>query len=326
MKQNKPQGAVAPTPDEQIEFVHLYIRGNYRQDIFFDKVDFINAWNRIWLSARATGVKIYACEILSNHFHTVVGGPRMRKKDGENCTKPGRPWLSNYVHHLRMSLSYYFNKRYDVHGSLGSRRYGSANVIAIEEDGGDDLRDLIRYINRNVKHHGISDNYQNWPYSTFNFVFELSKSLKKNVRYGKDIPENLKKAYLPATCELPSNWGMTPEGLLIPPEGVFPHTEIEKLFGSLANYLKACDTRTIRESKSEAHEEKLGRTPNRTTDQQIINFIEERSLIPIVTMNKKQLALAAKAVQQAIPNVSIRQLSRILHLPASTLKYILAHS
>ena len=63
---------------------HLYLRGNFQQEMFFDKVDMINVWNRLWLSAEATGTQILSAEILNNHFH--LNGI-FRDEDQRTCFK-----------------------------------------------------------------------------------------------------------------------------------------------------------------------------------------------------------------------------------------------
>jgi len=337
MKQIIPQGAIAPDPDSSnsqvpspeinpetnpetsSDIIHLYIRGNYRQDIFFDKVDCVNAWNRIWLSANATGIEIFAVEILSNHLHICI---RVHNRTTGDWTKPGGPALSKFVHHLRMSLSLFFNHRYDVHGSLGSRRYGSTPVVAIDEDGGDDLCDLIRYIIRNVTHHKVTDNYREWQFSTFGFAFDIIDT--SDCYTGGNIPDNLRKAYFPSSCIIPQDWTISRDGIIIPPQGIFPKEDIEKLFFSKSFYLKACDTPTRREraSEGEKNERMLEFVPvKRISDQEIIDFIGNHSLIPIISMNNKQIKEAIKTIKAEMTKVSLRQLARIFHIPASTIGF-----
>jgi len=298
---------------------HIFIRGNYRQDIFFDTIDFICAWNRIIISAFAVGVEILAIEILANHLHICI-----RYESDEVRSGTGGPCLSKFMHYLRMSLSLYFNYRYKVHGSLGSRRYGSANVVDIDDDGGEDLRDLIRYIVRNVTHHGISANYREWKFGTFQFVFGIFDG--SDCYVGSDIPDNLRKAYLPMKFIIPKNWAMTKSGMIVPPADVFPREDIEKLFISKSYYLKACDTPTVREreDQGEMHERKLGYVSSaaaKPTDQQLMDYIAERSLIPIVSMNRDQCITAIKTILRAYPKTTLAQLSRIFHTPKTTIQY-----
>lgn len=305
---------VGPQLCNVMDIKHLFIRGNYRGDIFFDKVDLINAWNRIWLSAEACGVIILAVEILTNHLHICA----------KSCTNTVGPWMCNYMHHLRMSLSLYFNYKYKVHGSLGSRRYGRANVVDPQDDGGEDLKDLIRYIIRNVTHHNITEQYQNWPYSTYGFLFDLKD--KTNFITGKDIPEALKRAYLPASCIFPLQWSMTEDGLIVPPDNLFPRQELESLFNNKAYYLKCCGMITKREGEGESNERLLctpHRPTQRITDQEIIDVVNAKSLVPVVTMSREQRKAAIKTIHKDCPNASLRQLERIFAIPYRTICYLL---
>lgn len=322
MKQDVSKGANNQPQDSKSfpELIHFYIRGNYRQDVFFDTVDFICAWNRLWLSAKATGVEILAAQILSNHLHLCL---RVHRKESpESWTRPGGPALSKFSHHLRMSLSLYFNYRYDVHGSLGARRYGKGRVISVDEDGGDDLRDLIRYILRNVTHHKITDDYGNWPYSSYRLVYGLNGNDK--IYRGKDIPTNLLKAYLPSTYVLSDDLAMTADGLIVPSDDIFPKGDIEKLFISKAYYMKMCATCARREGsiEGEKNERMLEYEPRKAvSDQEIIDYIAEHSLVPIASMNKAQIKLAIKEIIRVWPKVNLRQLSRIFHAPVSSIHY-----
>jgi len=303
-----------------MDIKHLFIRGNYRTEIFFDKIDMINAWNRIWLSAHKTGVVILAVNILTNHLHLCAG--KDTNTANPDSLNTNDSWISEFMHHLRMSLSLYFNHRYKVHGSLGGRRYGRANVIDPQEDGGDDLRDLIKYILRNVTHHCISDDYQSWQFSTFKYAYNLTD--EQEILTGEEIPEALKRAYLPSSCEFPKNWSMTKEGFIIPPESIFPKKVVEMLFSNVSNYLKFCEIPSRREGKGEINERPLcnHNSPNdRLSDHEIIKKVEVKYPIPIVSMSREQKLTAIKSIYTECPTASLRQLARIFAIPFSTIRF-----
>lgn len=256
-----------------------------------------------------------AIEILSNHLHLCV---RIR-------TVVGHLWVSEFIHHLRMSLSWYFNHRYDVHGSLGSRKYGCGKVEETSVDNGEDLKDLIRYIIRNVTHHGITESYHKWSYSTFRHIFDLFD--ESEIYQRSCIPENLLKAYLPASCTLSKSWTMTKDGLIVPPPDVFPRKDIETLFHDVRTYLKECNTATNREKESEGEEQerRLGcnstSSSSRITDQEIIDFVSLRTSTPIISMDRRQRQDQIHTIFKAFPQASLRQLSRIFQIPAGTIYY-----
>lgn len=299
---------------------HIFIRGNYREDIFFDKVDMINAWNRIWLCAYATGVKLMEVNIMSNHFH--IEGV-FEEETSECCTHVGSPRVCDFIHYLRMSLSYYFNYRHDVHGSLGSRRYGKADVIPIEEDKGADAKDLACYIIRNTLHHGILNNYKEWPYSTYRFVYDLFDY--SNCYTTDTLPDNLRAAYFPKTVKLPKNWLFTKEGMIVPDDSVFLRSFIERLFGSKQEYEKMCETVTRRELEGENHERLLGKETfkkrEKTNDLEIIEFVSSITPVPIVKMSLDHKRTLIMLVHKQFLTVSLRQLSRIFSVPFGTIKY-----
>lgn len=292
------------------KYHHLYLRGNYRDDIFFDKVDFMNAWNRIWIAAFETGVKIMSVELLSNHFHVVI-----QIVDDKQ--------VSEFVHYYRMSLSAYFNRRYDVSGSLGSRRYGKGNICDPMDDAGEDLRDAICYTLRNVAHHGITRNYRDWEFSTYKFVYDLADDME--IATLRSLPPNILRAYYPGKYEQHLNWLSTLTGMLIPPPSVFLRQEVEKLFADKAAYESKVAEVTRRESKPDASESKLGHetlpSEKSVSDQDIMDYIIANSRVSIVQMNRTQKQAASIACMEEFPNLSLRQLSRILRVPVSTIAY-----
>lgn len=293
---------------------HLYLRGNFREEIFFDRVDFINAWNRLWISAFGTGVMVLSVELLSNHLHIVL------LTEGDDMKR-----VSEFIHYFRMSLSQYFNRRHMVSGSLGSRRFGRGHVCDPEIDGGEDLRDVIAYNLRNVTHHGVTKDYAGWDFSTYGHVFGISR---ESACYTMaTIPSNLRRAYFPLNRQPPESWGVTKDGRIIPPDSVFPRTYIESLFGSREAYEKFCAQPTRREAEGDLHEHRLSLEPpvRSVTDQEVLVFVSQICHIPIPQMCREQKIAVIKAVSEALHGTYVRQLSRIFGVPVSTVSYWLKH-
>ena len=211
-------------------YEHIYLRGNHKQDMFHDKVDKINVWNRYWLSAKATGTEVVSMTLLDSHLH---GNNRFKQERQD----------SKFMHHFRLSITQYYNNRYEVRGMLGTRRFGRAVLRDLE-----DLKDCICYHIRNILHHGISQDYLNYPFSTALFVFGLSKIDPATCYTVETLPPNLARAYLPAREKLPKGWLMTREGMIVPPPEVFRADIVEALFGSREEYLETLSHRTTREA------------------------------------------------------------------------------
>lgn len=283
---------------------HLYLRGNFRQEMFFDKVDLINVWNRLWLSAKATGVIILSVVILNNHLHitAIFQSNEQRKR---------------FKKHFRMSITQYHNIRYQVHGTLGTRDFKHGILKGCE-----DLEDCICYHIRNILHHGISTDIMNYTFSTARYIFDLQLDSQKGIYTRENLPANLAKAYLPIRVQLPKEWQMTREGLIVPPKEVFRRDMVETLFnGSREEYLEKLEQKTMREA-DDIDEPCTDTAPLRLCkDQEIVEYVKRNCRIPIPSMNPNQKMEAIHQIIEEYPNVKRRLLSRIFSIPNSTLVY-----
>ncbi len=287
---------------------HLYLRGNFQQDMFYDTFDKTNIWNRLWLSARATGIQILSVIILNNHLHI-------------NGIFPTEAQRTNFKHHFRLSITQYHNRRYQVHGTLGTRTFKHGILKDI-----DDVKDCICYHIRNILHHGISQNYLDYPFSSARFVFDLATDIQKGIYTRHNIPASLARAYLPIREQLPEGWKMNPQGLIIPPPEIFPRNIVEALFICRNKYLETLTRRTSRESSdlddsgtNTANTSHSRKVP--TTDEQIVDFIKGNSRIPIPSMNSNQKMESILQILEEYPKANIRLLTRIFGIPYSTLRY-----
>lgn len=286
-------------------FKHLYLKGNHGLDMFHDKVDKINVWNRLWLSAYATGTQIVSAEILDSHLHTNV----LLKTETQD---------TDFMHYFRLSITQYYNQRYGQKGMLGTRRFGRGILKNIE-----DLKDCICYHIRNVLHHGITSNYMDYPYSTARFVFDLSSNSQQGLYTISTLPQNMAKAYLPARAKLPESWLMTKDGMIVPPPDVFRADIVEALFESHEQYLEALVNPTYRES-SDSDEPCTAASHSRNVqslDEKVFKFVQESARTPLQSMNLSQKLEAILLVREEYPKVSLRTLSRIFGIPATTLHY-----
>ena len=292
-------------------YQHLYLRGNFKQEMFYDKVDMINVWNRLWLSAEATGTQILSAEILNNHFH--INGIF---RDEDQRTR--------FKRHFRLSITQYHNRRYEVSGTLGTRTLKHAALKDLE-----DIRDCICYHIRNVLHHGITSNYLDYPYSTVRYVFDLASEKQQGFYTRETLHPNLAHAYLPARVQLPKGWLMTREGLIVPPTGVFRADFVEELFdGSRDIYLETLSHRTTREAADTGPEDGFRTNANhsRVYDEQVVEFVKKNCRVPIPSMSEGQKMAAIYQIVEQFPEVNQRLLSRLFGIPNTTLAYRLKTS
>jgi len=282
---------------------HLYLRGNFKQEMFYDKVDMINAWNRIWLSAYATGVQILSVVIMNNHLHIII----LVESDEQR---------TRFKRHLRMSITQYHNRRYRVSGTLGTRSFKHGILKDL-----DDLQDCICYHIRNVLHHGIQNDFMNYKFSTARYVFNLGDNLQQDVYDCETVPDKLLKSYIPLRESLPEGWKITQEGLIIPPEGVFRGDIIECLFDNNSYiYLDQLSRKTTREvNDRDNNAVELRNSP--TLDERVVQFVSKHFPVAIPAMDVDQKMEAIIRVVEEFPNVNKSLLSRLFSIPCSTLSY-----
>ncbi len=291
---------------------HIYARGNHRTDMFYEKQDLISAWNRFFLSAAATGTEIVSLVILNSHFHTGAD-PGARKVSGRFLEG-----VTSFMRSLRMSLSLYYNHKNGVNGSLGAKSYGNAEVRPIEYDGGEDQRDLICYHIRNPFHHGITEDFLNWEFSTAKFVFDMTDLSQCYTR--ETAPKSLLERVLPSPHDLPKGWLMMKDGRIVPPSEVFRADKVEALFGTKENYLRQLQNVTRRESEGgEESDRRCCAGSARVKDAALVNYLNDLGCLSIPQMTIDQRYQAVFILKKRYSNASSRQLARLFDIPASSI-------
>jgi len=294
---------------KQYYYVHVYLRGNRKEDLFYDQTDFRCVWNRMWLAAYYTDTQILAAELLTNHFHIII------KVEAKIDCEPGE---SKFMHYFRMSMTHYINKRYDVSGSLGARNFGRSIIGDIKDDNGNDLRDAICYTLRNVKHHNIQEDFLNWKWSTARSSFGIETN--DDIYVAPSIPKDRLKHILPSGIEIPNGWKVTTDNIILPPANTFDSQFVEELFDNKDKYLQTLDQVTLREQRNENESDSFKKKSNKKTlDLDIIGYIHTVFQTNIPNMNTKQKLNAAKEICKVLPEISSMQLSRILGIPYTTL-------
>ena len=109
---------------------HIIIRGNDKQDIFFDKQDYNKFIKEIKRTKEKYHYQLYAYCLMTNHVHLIV-------YDKDNN-------LSKAMQSLILSYSIYFGKKYEKVGHLVQGRFLSKNVESRKY-----LIQLCRYIHQN---------------------------------------------------------------------------------------------------------------------------------------------------------------------------------
>ncbi len=122
---------------------HIILRGNDRQDIFFDEQDYKKFIKEIKNTEEKYKYELYAYCLMTNHVHLVI----YDKND----------MLSKIIQSLAVTYSAYFSKKYERTGHLFQNRFLSKEVETREY-----LMQVCRYIHQNPVKAKISkiDNYK----------------------------------------------------------------------------------------------------------------------------------------------------------------------
>jgi putative transposase len=133
-------------------YYHIYARGNNKQNLFLDDIDFgyfLNLYSR-YLSKKqnsnlshrlypnySDNIKIIAFCVMSNHFHMIL----YQKEP---------PFMEKFMRSLMTSYSKYFNIKYKRTGPVFESRYKAVLIMNNEY-----LQHLSRYIHLNPVNWGI---------------------------------------------------------------------------------------------------------------------------------------------------------------------------
>jgi len=111
-------------------YYHVTSRGNERQDIYRDDLDYQTFLEKLAISLDVHNVSLLAYVCMTNHFHLFLTTP-----DGN---------LSEFMRHFNISYTSAFNRRYKRSGHLYQGRYKSFLV-----DADTYLKEVSRYIHLN---------------------------------------------------------------------------------------------------------------------------------------------------------------------------------
>jgi putative transposase len=111
-------------------YYHVGCRGNERREIFRDDQDRRAFLERVQRSLEIYGVRLHGYVLMTNHFHMVVQTPKAN--------------LSEFMRHLNVSYTGYYNRRHQRVGHLFQGRF---RAIVVEADSY--LLELSRYVHLN---------------------------------------------------------------------------------------------------------------------------------------------------------------------------------
>lgn len=133
------------------DFVYyVALKGHNREKIFLDKKDYLRYLSLLSKYKARYAYRLYAFLLVPDQIMLVI--------------KPTHPTLSKIMHGVNTTYTMYFNERHNRRGNLFQRRYKSLIVNNNEY-----LLDLTRYIHLYPLMSGLSENLEDYPWSSYSF-------------------------------------------------------------------------------------------------------------------------------------------------------------
>ncbi len=141
-------------------YYHIFNQGNNKEDIFFEEKNYLFFLMRLEKYITPVATILSYC-LLKNHFHLLV------------YTKENLPEkkISMAFSNLFNSYSKSINKRYNRSGSLFRDRFKRKKVNTEAY-----LKNLIVYININPVLHGLINNIDTYPYTSYHSLIDNSNT------------------------------------------------------------------------------------------------------------------------------------------------------
>lgn len=242
---------------------HIIIRGNDKQDIFYDEKDYEKFEKEVVKSKEKYRCEIYAYCVMNNHVHLVIF-------DKENK-------ISKIIQSITIAYSSYFSKKYEKVGHLFQNRFLSKNIETREY-----LLEVVRYIHQNPSKAKIANinkykwsSYQEYIYNqkiiNSKLILSIFGSTKQEAINNFIFFHSYKEERLNDVLEYEMLEKLTDDKL---------KEKIEKL-------LKIDDVREIRTYNTEIRNEKLKQL-------KAIKGVTKVQLSRVLGINKKMLERAMK--------------------------------
>ncbi|MGF1516255.1 MAG: transposase [Nodosilinea sp.] len=148
-------------------YYHLYNRGNNRQNIFFERENYLYFLQQFRHYLLGETLQVLAYCLMPNHYHFLVC---LRSHD-----------LSKPMHAFSLSYTKAINRRYERCGSLFQGRFRAIHV-----DSERYLLHLSRYIHLNPVAAGLVQRPEEWEFSSYLEYADLRQGTLPNLEQIRD--------------------------------------------------------------------------------------------------------------------------------------------
>ena len=150
------------------KYYHLFNRGNNKHSIFFEEENYMYFLELVKKHLTPV-VDVFSYCLLKNHFHLVI---RIKADNLPDEYKKGNKKLHQPFSNLFNAYSKAINKKYKRSGSLFQEHLKRKEINTEEY-----LRQVIIYVHLNPSGHGLTSNFENFPYSSYKSILSLKPTL-----------------------------------------------------------------------------------------------------------------------------------------------------
>jgi REP element-mobilizing transposase RayT len=136
-------------------YYHIYNRGNRKQDLFLEEIDYIGYLERLRKCKEKHKISVICYCLMPNHIHLLL------RQDSENP-------LYKFIQSLHTSYSMYFNRKYDKVGHLFQGRFKQKEL-----DKDEYLLQLSSYIHLNPLIDGLVEKLEDYQWSSYPDYIDL---------------------------------------------------------------------------------------------------------------------------------------------------------
>jgi REP element-mobilizing transposase RayT len=142
-------------------YYHIFNRGNNRETIFREQRNY-SYFIKLYEKYIPLVADTFAYCLLPNHFHLLVW-VKTGEEIAPKCLRVKNP--GQQFGNLFNAYTKAFNKVYQRTGSLFEKPFKRIEVTSDNY-----FRRLIAYIHQNPQRYGLIDNFQLWPYSSYQTI------------------------------------------------------------------------------------------------------------------------------------------------------------
>ncbi|MFY9151805.1 MAG: hypothetical protein WAO52_07325 [Prolixibacteraceae bacterium] len=160
---------------EPEKFYHIWNRGNNRENLFYTQANY-EYFLRMYAELLDPVVETYAFCLLTNHFHLLIRTKSFLEVSPVGETSKKTNPVSLAFQRFFTAYSQAINIQERRTGSLFQKPFKRLEVTSTKQ-----LVNLVQYIHFNPQKHGITDDFRQYPWSSYDRIIRNKPSkLKKD--------------------------------------------------------------------------------------------------------------------------------------------------